>query len=99
MDDETKERAAAIAEDFGFDLSSVTRAFYRQIVRENRILHLELRRAESGIACCTCGSQENRCAAHLAMPMPRRGSMRSAFEVPTCCVRSTPRSSNVTSSD
>ncbi|MDO5728999.1 MAG: type II toxin-antitoxin system RelB/DinJ family antitoxin [Actinomycetaceae bacterium] len=37
VDDETKERAAGIAEDFGFDLSSVTRAFYRQIVRENRI--------------------------------------------------------------
>ena len=26
-----------IVEDFGFDLSSVTRAFYRQIVREQRI--------------------------------------------------------------
>lgn len=37
VDDETKERAAEIAEDFGFDLSSVTRAFYRQMVRENRI--------------------------------------------------------------
>lgn len=37
VDDETKEAAAAIAEDFGFDLSSVTRAFYRQMVRENRI--------------------------------------------------------------
>lgn len=37
VDDATKERAAEIAEDFGFDLSSVTRAFYRQIVRENRI--------------------------------------------------------------
>ncbi|SPT54186.1 Antitoxin DinJ [Actinomyces bovis] len=37
VDDETKERAAKIAEDFGFDLSSVTRAFYRQMVRENRI--------------------------------------------------------------
>lgn len=94
-----KERAAAIAEDFGFDLSSVTRAFYRQIVRENRILHLELRRAKSGIACCTRESQENRCAAHLAMPTPRRGSTRSTSEVPTCCVRSTPRSSNLTSSD
>lgn len=37
VDESTKERAAQIAEDFGFDLSSVTRAFYRQIVRENRI--------------------------------------------------------------
>lgn len=37
VDESTKARAAQIAEDFGFDLSSVTRAFYRQIVRENRI--------------------------------------------------------------
>lgn len=37
VDQETKEAAAEIAEDFGFDLSSVTRAFYRQIVRERRI--------------------------------------------------------------
>lgn len=37
VDDKTKEAAAAIAEDFGFDLSSVTRAFYRQMVRENRL--------------------------------------------------------------
>lgn len=37
VDEETKARASAIAEDFGFDLSSVTRAFYRQMVRENRI--------------------------------------------------------------
>lgn len=37
VDESTKVRAAQIAEDFGFDLSSVTRAFYRQIVRENRI--------------------------------------------------------------
>lgn len=37
VDESTKERAAQIAEEFGFDLSSVTRAFYRQIVRENRI--------------------------------------------------------------
>lgn len=38
VDEETKVRAAQIAEDFGFDLSSITRAFYKQIVRENRIL-------------------------------------------------------------
>lgn len=37
VDDETKAHAARIAEDFGFDLSSITRVFYRQIVRENRI--------------------------------------------------------------
>ena len=37
VDDETKEAAAAIADDFGFDLSSVTRAFYKQMVRENCI--------------------------------------------------------------
>lgn len=42
VDEKTKEAAASIAEDFGFDLSSVTRAFYRQIVREQRIpLNLE----------------------------------------------------------
>lgn len=37
VDTATKEAAASIAEDFGFDLSSVTRAFYRQMVRERRI--------------------------------------------------------------
>ena len=37
VDDETKAEATEIVEDFGFDLSSVTRAFYRQIVRERRI--------------------------------------------------------------
>jgi DNA-damage-inducible protein J len=37
VDDETKLKASDIAEDFGFDLSSVTRAFYRQMVRERRI--------------------------------------------------------------
>lgn len=37
VDDQTKKEAARIVEDFGFDLSSVTRAFYRQIVREHRI--------------------------------------------------------------
>ena len=37
VDDGTKAEATAIVEDFGFDLSSVTRAFYRQIVRERRI--------------------------------------------------------------
>lgn len=37
VDEATKQAAASIAEDFGFDLSSVTRAFYRQIVREQRI--------------------------------------------------------------
>lgn len=37
VDDETKAEATEIVEGFGFDLSSVTRAFYRQIVRERRI--------------------------------------------------------------
>ena len=37
VDEQTKRDAVRIVEDFGFDLSSVTRAFYRQIVRENRI--------------------------------------------------------------
>lgn len=37
VDAQTKKEAADIAEDFGLDLSSVTRAFYRQIVRERRI--------------------------------------------------------------
>lgn len=37
VDEETKKEATDIVEDFGFDLSSVTRAFYRQIVREHRI--------------------------------------------------------------
>lgn len=37
VDADTKGKASRIAEDFGFDLSSVTRAFYRQIVRERRI--------------------------------------------------------------
>ncbi|MBW3095499.1 type II toxin-antitoxin system RelB/DinJ family antitoxin [Bifidobacterium sp. 64T4] len=37
VDSDTKRQASHIAEDFGLDLSSVTRAFYRQIVREHRI--------------------------------------------------------------
>ncbi|MBM6700000.1 type II toxin-antitoxin system RelB/DinJ family antitoxin [Bifidobacterium pullorum subsp. saeculare] len=37
VDEDTKRQASAIAEDLGLDLSSVTRAFYRQIVRERRI--------------------------------------------------------------
>ena len=37
VDDETKRLASDIAEDFGFDLSSVTRAFYKQMVRERQI--------------------------------------------------------------
>lgn len=37
VDEKTKNEAAKIVEDFGFDLSSVTRAFYRQIVREQRV--------------------------------------------------------------
>ena len=37
VDEQTKRDASEIVEDVGFDLSSVTRAFYRQIVRERRI--------------------------------------------------------------
>ena len=37
VDSEIKEAAARVAEHFGFDLSSVTRAFYKQMIRENRI--------------------------------------------------------------
>ena len=37
VDSETKREAARVAEHFGFDLSSVTRAFYKQMIRENRI--------------------------------------------------------------
>lgn len=37
VDSEIKEGASHIAEHFGFDLSSVTRAFYMQMIRENRI--------------------------------------------------------------
>ena len=37
VDADTKQKAASIAEDLGLDLSSVTRAFYKQLVREKRI--------------------------------------------------------------
>lgn len=37
VDEETKAQATKIAEDFGFDLPSVTRAFYLQMIREQRI--------------------------------------------------------------
>ena len=37
VDSDVKEGASRIAEHFGFDLSSVTRAFYMQMIRENRI--------------------------------------------------------------
>lgn len=37
VDESTKQAVSAIAEDFGFDISSITRAFYKQIVREQRI--------------------------------------------------------------
>lgn len=37
VDDETLEEASRIAEHFGLDLPSITRAFYKQIVREGRI--------------------------------------------------------------
>ncbi len=37
VDSDVKNGAARVAEHFGFDLSSVTRAFYLQMIRENRI--------------------------------------------------------------
>ncbi len=37
LDQETKDQAAAIVEDLGLDLSTVVRAFFRQIIRERRI--------------------------------------------------------------
>ena len=37
VDDETLEEASRVAEYFGLDLPLVTRAFYKQIVREGRI--------------------------------------------------------------
>lgn len=37
VDIETKKAASEIVDYFGFDLSSVTRALYKQIVREHRI--------------------------------------------------------------
>lgn len=37
IDSEEKALASDIAEYFGFDLSSVTRAFYKQMIRERRI--------------------------------------------------------------
>ena len=37
VDESTKQAVSAIAEDFGFDSSSITRAFYKQIEREHRI--------------------------------------------------------------
>lgn len=37
IDNDLKREAAAVAEFYGFDLSSVTRAFYRQMVRDHAI--------------------------------------------------------------
>ena len=37
VDEETKREAQEVVSMFGFDLSSVTRAFYKQIVREHSI--------------------------------------------------------------
>lgn len=36
-EESTKRAVRAIAEDFGFDISSITRAFYKQIERERKI--------------------------------------------------------------
>lgn len=37
VDEETKRGAARVAEYYGFDLSSVTRAFWKQMVREDAV--------------------------------------------------------------
>ncbi len=37
VEESTKRAVRAIAEDFGFDISSITRAFYKQIEREGKI--------------------------------------------------------------
>lgn len=37
VEESTKRAVCAIAEDFGFDISSITRAFYKQIEREGEI--------------------------------------------------------------
>lgn len=37
VDEVEKQQAAAVAEYYGFDLSSVTRAFWKQMIREQRI--------------------------------------------------------------
>ena len=37
VDESTKRAVSAIAEDFGVDISSIARAFYKQIEREQRI--------------------------------------------------------------
>ena len=37
VDETEKQQAAAVAEYYGFDLSSVTRAFWKQMIREKRI--------------------------------------------------------------
>ena len=38
VDSNTKKEASHIAEHFGFDLSSVTRAFYKQMIRKIEFL-------------------------------------------------------------
>lgn len=37
VEESTKRAVRAIAEDFGFDISSIARAFYKQIEREGKI--------------------------------------------------------------
>ena len=59
VDEKTKTRAAEIADDFGLDLSSVTRAFYKQIVRENRIpLNLSYREPNTESRAAIAESEE-----------------------------------------
>lgn len=37
VDEPTKQKLSNIVNDFGLDVSSITRAFYKQIIREQRI--------------------------------------------------------------
>lgn len=49
MDEQTKRAASDVVVELGFDMSSVTRAFYRQIARERRVpLSLDLGPLPSG---------------------------------------------------
>ena len=93
VDADTKQKAANIAEDLGLDLSSVTRAFYKQIVREKRIplnLSYTIVPPETMEA---LDEAKNRLAdGHLASTVPMRCSIR--WESDQCSNRITRRHSS-----
>lgn len=60
IDSEEKAAAARVAEYYGFDLPSVTRAFYKQMIRENRI-PLDLSVPESNGGASEFGRYTYRC--------------------------------------